>query len=715
MPDDYGQHGSNRNSQRQPGGAAWQSWTLFGFATAGAALGLALGFLEAGLLHHLPRFTGLLQPDVRGAIWLIAPLADVPAGALVGLLLGGLAALRKTWPLWRAAWAAVGFGLAAAYVGWLLFWFRVGIGIIVPNPLANAPLIVNFLTTPVIYFVAGFTASLLVLRWFSKRARAPQSNKWPRPLGLIDLTVTAALTLGLIGAAARRPEYFPSPSARPPIATAHNNVVLIMLDTVRADHLSCYGYARPTTPHLDAVARQGVLFERAIAPTSWTLPALASVLTGLLPHQHGAAWNQAMAAQPLTLAEILKAQGYQAAAFNANEEFGLAGWGLNQGFDVYVDAHDWLRHNLAATFVGQSLYQTLFREFVSFNEFDHLDADQINRQVLDWYAHRSRRPYFLFINYMDAHRPYVPPAPYDHRFGRISKPVLWHISAALRDGHWRRPITPSERQSLLDGYDNSLNYLDAQIARLLDVLQASPDNERTFVIIAGDHGEGFGEHSAYDHGWDLYREVLHVPILVSGPGLPTGQRVAGVAELREIFPTVLKLALGKVATPISQASLSRFWTPGTAPQTAAPQAVSELTPSQADRRGRSVLSLTDARWHFLLDSEGHAELFDWQNDAAENQNLAASPALQGVVAQMRGQLEAILARSVSPWWQPAYLSPLDQPGEPFVRRALANPDAFRLLGQPVGACQAYFQARAPTPSPRPTPSQEDLLRSLPYH
>ncbi|MBZ5561392.1 MAG: sulfatase [Acidobacteriia bacterium] len=715
MPQDHAQPDPNRSAGRPTGNEAQRTRPALDFATVGAALGLALGFLEAGLLRHLPRFTGLLQPDVRGAIWLIAPLADAPAGALTGLLLGGFAGLRKTHPLWRAVFAATGFGAAAAYVGWLLFWFRAGVGVVVPKPLVSVPLIVNFLITPAIYFVVGFTASLLLLRRLSKREEGFPSGRWRRMLALLDLIVVAALALALVAVAASEPQYFPSPLAGPPVATPHNNIVLIMLDTVRADHLSCYGYARPTTPRLDALALQGVLVEHAVAPTSWTLPALASVLTGLLPHQHGAGWNQAMAAQPLTLAEILKAQGYETAAFNANEEFGLAGWGLDQGFDVYVDAHDWLRHNLAATFVGQSLYQTLFQEFVSFNAFDHLDAEEINRQVFDWYAHRSRRPYFLFINYMDAHRPYVPPAPYDRRFGRIPKPILRHISAALHDGHWRRPISPSERQDLLDGYDNSLNYLDAQVYRLIEVLRASPDCERTFVIVAGDHGEGFGEHGAYDHGWDLYREVLHVPMLVSGPGIPTGERVESVAELREIFPTVLELALGKVGAPISQTSLSRFWTPSSAPAKDAVPVISELTPSQADRRGRTVLSLCDARWHFLLDSEGHTELFDWQKDAAESQNLAASPALQGVIDQMRGQMEAILARSVSPWWQVAYLSPLDQPGKPFARRALANPEAFRLLGPPVGSCQAYFQGRMSTPAAHPSPSQEDLLRSLPYH
>lgn len=488
-----------------------------------------------------------------------------------------------------------------------------------------------------------------------------------------------------------------------------------MLDTVRADHLSCYGYARPTTPNLDRLAGQGVLFEDAVAPTSWTLPSLASVLTGLLPHQHAADWYEPMAQQPMTLAEILMTRGFETAGFNANPDFGLAGWGLDQGFDVYDDAHDWLRHNLAATFAGQSLYQTLFQEIVSFNEFDRLNAGQINQRVLDWLRHRSTRPYFLFINYMDAHRPYVPPAPYDRRFGRIPKSLLWTIAFALRDGQWSRSISASERQDLIDGYDNSLRYLDAEVGRLLDALEASPDASRTFVIVAGDHGEGFGEHGTYDHGWDLYQEVLHVPLLVAGPGIPAGQRVSGVAELRELFPTVVQLALGNLGPQIGQASLCRFWNTEGVPEGAASPAVSELNRLTRDGQKKAVLGLRDSRWHYIVDSCGEAELYDIQVDGAETHNLAASPALQTVVRQLRSEMQAILARSVMPWRNVTYLSALDQPGMPFVRLAAGNPAAFGLFGWPVGRSQSFFLERPQAPASRPSASQDDLLRSLPYH
>ena len=692
----------------------------FTFPTVGAAVGLALGFIEAGFLYYIPRYSGLTKPDVRGAIWMIAPLADAPLLMLAGLLLGWIAGFpRLTRPVWQAGWAAAGLGLSAAYLGWMLLWFRIGIGIIVPGPLSAHSSFFYLILTPIIYFIVGSVASAIIFRLWWRRLRpvfvaGGHSNF--RLLAGLNAIILAALSVALIVVRFRGQQIFLSPSAGPNAAGPRNNVVLIMLDTVRADHLSCYGYERSTTPNLDRLAGQGVLFQDAVAPTSWTLPSLASVLTGLLPHQHGANWQDALDPHPKTLAEVMKSQGYQTAAFNANADFGLAGWGLDKGFDVYADAHNWLRHNLAVTFAGQSLYQTLFQEFVSFNEFDHLDAEQINHQVFDWLNHRSGRPYFLFINYMDAHRPYLPPAPFDRRFGRIPRRVLRNISGALRDGRLGKPVSAYDRQDIIDGYDNSLSYLDVQIARLINKLKASRDAAKTFVIVAGDHGESFAEHGTYDHGWNLYREVLHVPLIVTGPGIPAGRRVARPAALRELFPTVIQLALGSADTPIRRASLSRFWAAGNIPETSEAPVISELSLWTPDEGQTAVISLWDARWHYLRYSSGRREIFDQQADVAEKNNLAGSSAVQTVLQQLNSQMESVVAGSLTPWRAVAYLSPLDRPDMPFFRRAILNPSAFPLLGWPIGSSQALFATSTPQQQVmRPTPSQQDLLRSLPYH
>jgi arylsulfatase A-like enzyme len=684
------------------------------FAAAGGAVGLVLGLVEAGLLDHIPRFAGLVRPDVNGGVWVIAPLADAPLFALVFALLGWLSGRRRGLT-WRVRWAAAGAGLVSAYLGELLLWFRVWTGYIVPRPFTSLAPFVTLLFTPGLYFVIGFVLTELFLRW-RWRWRGPavlQPRRW-RWLALADLAVLAALSLALAFLCARPASPAGASLEAPPAGVPRPNIVLIVMDTVRADHLSCYGYARPTTPNLDRLAARGVLFERAIAPASWTLPSLSSMLTGLLPHQHGASWGRALDPQPVTLAEILGARGYETAAFNANEMYGLAGWRLDRGFDLYDDASLWLRHDLAATLTGQSVYQALFQAFVRFNTFDHFNAGQMNRQVFEWLRHRSGRPFFLFINYNDAHRPYLPPAPYDHRFGRIPQSTLWNVAYSLPDGRPHRPLTPTGRQALIDGYDNSLDYLDAQIGRLLEAVAASPEAGRTYVLVAADHGEGFGEHGTYDHGWNLYREVLHVPLLVTGPGIPAGRHVTRVVPLGEIFSTVVQLALGDVGEAVTRSSLSRFWQPPRRGVASLPVA-SELSFWKHGWRREAVLSLREERWHYLLGSGGHTELYDVESDAMEKNNLAGTPEFAGVARRLQSELQSMLARSEYPWRNVDYLSPLDQPDLPFYRRVATNPDAFTLVGWPLGSAQAFFERSPSRPEVRPNLSQQDLLRSLPYH
>ena len=707
-------------SEERPGcPAPWRRGVVSAVAASGAAVGLVLGGIEAAFLYYIPRFSGLTKPDVRGAIWVVTPLANAPLSALVGLGLGWIAVLpRRQWPRWQGAWAAVGSGLAATYLGWMFVWFRIGRGILVPSPSSSLSPAKYIALTLASYFLLGFLGYAAVLRWLFRRVRQYVSgaDNWNiRWLWFADGAVLVALSLALIATSLRTSQPLSASHPSPRAASPRNNVVVVVMDTVRADHLSCYGYPRPTTPNLDKLAAEGVLFEQAVAPTSWTLPSLASISTGLLPHQHGAAWWRAMASQPMTLAKILKARGYETAAFNANPSFGLAGWGLDQGFDTYADAREWLRHNFAATFAGQSIYQALFQQFVSFNEFDHLNAGEINHQVMTWLRHRSGRPYFLFINYMDAHRPYLPPAPYDHRFGRIPKSVLWRIEYAMNDGRLSRPLSAEELQDVIDGYDNSLRYLDEQIARLLVALRALPDAARTFVIVTSDHGEGFGEHGTYDHGWNLNREVLHVPLLVIGPQVPAGRHIASAVPLYELFATVLHLALPDAGAPVRRASLSQFWMPDGGQQIAATPVLSELAYPKRDRSLVAELSLCDGRWHYVLSSGGHVQVFDWEKDVSEARNLADSAGFQTVLEQLHLETESILARSTFPWRNFDYFQPLDQPGTPFFRRATANRDAFRPIGWPAGSSQAFFTEQSPEVTTPPTPSEEDLLRSLPYH
>ncbi len=676
------------------------------FASAGGWVGLALGTIEGILLFTTPRASGLLKPDTHYVVLFLAPLADAIPFATLGFLLGLPAAfLVRPRPALSRTLGSIGLGAAGAYLAWMLDWFRIGIGVVFPSRLE--------IRTPVVAF-ALVTAAAWALLWLVRGKLGILHCKARRHIALRIFQATSAsaalCVAGIVLYAMSRP-YPSSPPSTPVAAQGRPNIILILMDTVRADHLSCYDYHRPTTPFIDSLAARGAMFEDAVAPTSWTLPALASIFTGLLPHQHGAGWAAAMSQQPWTLAKILRAMGYETAGFSANPFYGLGAWGLDHGFDEYIDDSYSVRHNLAVTFAGQTIYRFLYRSLVRYNQFNHRDAEDVNSDVLRWYQHRSNRPYFLFINYMDAHRPYLPPAPYNHRFGRISRSLLARISASLRAGHPATPFSAAENQQLMDAYDNSLAYLDQQIGRLVQTLLESPNGMNTFVIITSDHGEGFGEHGTYDHGYNLYREVLQVPLIVQGPGVPAGRRIPDLVGTRRLFATVLDLAAGG-KLPLSEASLQVYWQLAGAPQRQ--DVISELEVRAHSANRPAEISLRNQDWHLILDSRGAASLFNWQQDLEERLNQANVAGLLNLRASLNARLRAAVGQSVLPWLNLGYLKPLNLPSQTFIQQLAARKSPWPGSGRPIGSSQALFNHAISQRPNAPKQPEEDDLRSLPY-
>lgn len=683
------------------------------FLFAGAFIGLCLGTLEGALLFFIPRATGLVRPDVSYVIWFIAPLVDLAAGGVVGLVLGLLALLGKR----RAAalvLAAIGAGFAGAYAAWLLDWFGIGAGIIFPRRVESR--------TAVAGFLAVFVAALILMAlWKRRKSSEAPSNRFLR-WALLDAIALVILIAGVAFYSTNRPFSGTVAKGGRQAISSRANVALIVLDTVRADHLSCYGYSRPTTPSICALAAHGVLFEDAIAASSWTLPSITSIFTGLMPHQTGANWGRSPDPSAWPLARILSSKGYETAGFNANPFYGLSGWRLGDGFRVYEDDSVSLRHNLAVTFVGQSALRFLYDHLVRYNQFDRRAAADVNADVMRWARRRDpSRPYFLFINYMDAHRPYLPPARFDHRFGRIPKSLLARVIKPLNDGRPRRPYSAAERQDLINGYDNSLAYLDAEVGRLVGFLSQQPGGAHTIFIITSDHGEGFGEHGTYDHGWNLYRDVLHVPLIVAGPGIPAGLRVRNVVPSRELFSTVLDVTLG-LPGAVRQTSLRQYWEESSQTAAAEPAGATTIAPevvSELDVYSRGVdpasLSLTTPEWQLILSSGGSVELYNLMRDPGEKTSLASNATLHDVAANLRAQLEGRLAYSLLPWRATDYLAPLDKPGASFIERVSAPHAKLPAAGLPIGGAQVIFSHQRPSQLIQPPPAQQEILRTLPYH
>jgi len=684
-----------------------QLWARF--TLSGALIGLAVGLWESALLYFVPSVREFVQVDASYVIWFLAASIDMLIFALLGAALGCLAIIAKVRnPKTLVFLGAVLIGVAGAHVGWSLHFLHGHTGD--PNLISN----IHVFLFPLIRFGFVLLAVLVIssLSWRWVAGLFDMERRWP--LGRMAKALLAAEVILILGVVLYmgRPWRLASPASAVSLSSnSRPNIVLITLDTVRADHLSAYGYARPTTPNIDQWARRGVLFENAIAPVSWTLPSLASIFTGVLPHQHGGNALRPVAFFWKTLGEILTPYQYETVGFNANYFYGDAGWGIGQGFAPYDDDHTRVEYNLARTLVGRAAVQPVYRELGHCDVFFRRSAGKLNEGVSNWFQRRSRKPYFLYINYLDAHAPYLPPPPYDHRFGRLSEDLarLTFDVASLHS------LTPQQRASLVAGYDNSLAYLDAEIGELLKLLSSSPDWSNTIVIITSDHGEAFGEHGAYTHGCDLHREEIHVPLIVFGPRIPSGERLAATVAIRELFSTVLDLALGR-DFPLHSLSLARFWEPATSPDAADDAVVSELSMG-LDRVKTGLVSLTTREWHYIRTSAGNEELYSWTEDPQEERNLSAGPEHQATTQRLRARLKDSIEHSLEPWLGLEYLYPLDSPGHSFLRDCnLASRLRVNPLSNPqrIGAAQAFFNDNSPVTPQRPAPSEEELLKSLPY-
>jgi arylsulfatase A-like enzyme len=699
-----------------PGFPANRRKIISRFVVISAFAGLLLGVFEAALLRSSPRVEFLLVPDIGFVEWFLAPLVDMASFGLLGLALGYLAA-RKPGKNRIAMLAAADVAVVVAFVALRLRWLHTRIVIKefvfskdVLLPLA--PLAAGFVVALALVYLLWDPVSTLARR---SRFRLVHSLSW-------SLVVAGLVALCGVGYFLWRP--FPAPPSAnltgPPSARPQRpNIVFIVLDTVRADHLSSYGYSRPTTPNLDRLARRGVLFENAIAPTSWTLASHASMFTGLLPHQNGADWWLPLPPGPRTLAEALRSSGYQTAGMVANFNYCQKGWGIGRGFGVYRDDSESLRRNLAGTLLGTALIQPAYQSLCRFDYLERQDAGATNQEVFRWLRRPPANPYFLFINYFDTHVPYLTQPPYDHRFGKISNRLVHKLFDALQGPDPPGNLTPADRATLIAAYDNCLAYVDAQVGRLLDDLDKSPQGRNTIVIITSDHGEEFGEQGYYSHGYNLYRQSLHVPLIIAGPGVPKDVRISRLVRIRDLFSTVLDLAEGGKKSPFSRDSLARFWDPQFKPQAFDNFVVSELVPVFNEGGKKTMISLTTPEWQYIYNSDGRQELYRWTADPLDQTNLADSPGAQSALESLHSRLIRLVANSSEPWRDPDYLFAHSGNGRKFMSELISarKPAHAHLARQSlfIGASQAYYTSEELPLSARPAQPDQESLKSLPYH
>jgi arylsulfatase A-like enzyme len=422
------------------------------------------------------------------------------------------------------------------------------------------------------------------------------------------------------------------------------NIVLIVLDSVRRDHLSCYGYSRQTTPHIDRLASEGVLFEHAYATSCWTIPAHASLFTGLYPSQHRADFDtRYLQEQHRTLAQELAAAGYSTACISCNSFVGGGFTNLNQGFDLTVDVEGgvWSGPGWA----GRAL-RAAHKRWRRLRRRDR-GADQATRLARRW-LEQQQQPFFLFINYMDCHLPYRLRRPARYRF--VASEERARVDALPLDPFAAMAgaltLSPQQVRDLQALYDGCLFYLDAQVGRLVVRLKQLGLYEETLFIVTSDHGESFGEHGLFDHQYGLFEHLVATPFIVRLPhGEERGWRNPALFQHVDLMPALLQVAGGgsvdRLLEPGRQAVLTEYLVPNLRQFH---RRFPDMDVAPFDSPQRAILR---DGYKLIVRRDGATALYDLAQDQGETQDMAATrPAL----AQW---LRDELAAQLGPWPEPA--------------------------------------------------------------
>jgi arylsulfatase A-like enzyme/Flp pilus assembly protein TadD len=343
------------------------------------------------------------------------------------------------------------------------------------------------------------------------------------------------------------------------------NVVLITLDTVRADHLHCYGNEKIKTPNIDALAATGVLFEKAVAQTPLTQPSHASMFTGENPNVHNVRDTGGFALQPssVTMATILQRHGWATAGFISASVLTRM-FGFNQGFATYDDQ---LEHRKSQDPVSTRA------------------ADVTADHAIRWLHQQSGKPFFLWVHFYDAHFPYDPPAQFRKQYPQ-------------------------------DPYDAEIAFEDQQLGRVLGAVKQKSPAGKTLIVLLSDHGEGLGDHGEYDHGVFLYDSTVRIAWIMAGPGVPTGVHVQQQAREIDLLPTVLDLIGGQPSPSVQGTSLVPAFSDKTVPSN---YSYEETLYPKINMGWSELRGIHTAHWMYIR--APRPELYDLNQDPGELNNI----------------------------------------------------------------------------------------------
>ncbi|MBD3413074.1 MAG: sulfatase-like hydrolase/transferase [Candidatus Aminicenantes bacterium] len=404
-------------------------------------------------------------------------------------------------------------------------------------------------------------------------------------------------------------------SKRESIQENKTNILIILVDALRPDHLSCYGYSQATSPHIDVLSAEGTMFESVFATSNWSIPTHASLFTGLYPCSHGAYSLISVLRKDIpTFPEILSKNGYYSLSVYNNPLLGKSG-GLSRGFDKAIG----IENEHKASFTLLRVYEKFFKQ-------DSL-SDDIMELTSRWieHCHNLKLPYFIFINLLDVHSPYQPKEPYFSNFinsvnlKRVNLPLLenfkYEIKSKQRQSELLSQLSDIDRIYLQRMYDSNIRYVDEQIGNLLEQLKVKGRVEDTFIAITADHGEYLGEHGIMGHVIStLYNEGLNIPLIFWYPQKLNPQVIKKTASQVDIFPTILSLVGLKEHIPNQIQGRDLF---------KEDKSYDILAEFYLDSQRKFSRAIVSNGMKLMVDADGNHELYDLRKDPNETKDLSA--------------------------------------------------------------------------------------------
>ncbi|MBD3349634.1 MAG: sulfatase-like hydrolase/transferase [Candidatus Eisenbacteria bacterium] len=631
---------------REPAATVVHS-VIVGVAAAGIAGALEFAFAHAADPRAVP-MSELLPYMVFYAL----------AGLVVGLIAGGAAVVITMGR--RARGPALGGAATLALV-----------------VLATVGAHVNIQHLPGITAPVSLAFDLLLLAacaglatWILRRASGRRAGSGPAGLFRSATGVGVALFCALLVVAVANPPKRPVPSGTGgEKSSPRMNVLLLVVDALRPDHLGCYGYERDTSPNIDRLAAEGVLFDRAYAHGSHTKPTTATIVTSLYPSTHGVRdITHAIPDAAPVLMEELDDLGYRTAVLSANS-FVSSAFGFGRGVDyafsggLCVTRKSSLgravrnlvwKSGLARWSLGalDEIGQKLPHSAAELSPYEEVSG-RLNDMLLEWVDADPQAPFFAYVHYMEPHMPLAPPPPYDTMFD--DRPAAPHeVEFPFRPPHilpfaTAEALPESERTRLVAQYDATIAYFDAELGRLLETLEERGLAEDTLVLVTADHGEEFHDHGHWGHGVSVYEELIRVPLIVWCPGRASaGRRIAEPVRHVDIMPTLLSAAGVREDARHSSLEGVDLWpaiTGEAVPRAGLPVYAELISGKEASR----ALRLGDMKVIYARSPEEEVVmLFDLAADPLEKNDLADSRpvAREELLLELRRMYEEIRSKKM---------------------------------------------------------------------